>query len=232
MWDMAYDPSRFVVSATGVFKPDELVASLEEHLSSLNHRTGNISVPLYSRRRSINLQTMYPGLAQFAVCSPLPIPTPATLVEISLLDAFLGTGFTSPLFDNLREKEGLTYSPETEIEYGANYGFYLAHVATYRPGSLGRISSLMHQTFKDASSITRKQFETAREKLIGIYRQTGLSIPDLREILQNRELAGLGAETAYTKIDEVKKVTYERIRALAEQITRGKSTITILPTAA
>jgi predicted Zn-dependent peptidase len=83
-----------------------------------------------------------------------------------VIDAILGFGMSSWLFQEIREKRALAYSTHSYLELGKNYGYLTIYVGTDK-NKVKEVDAIVMQLIKKLKSLDRSEIETAKEELIG-----------------------------------------------------------------
>ncbi len=88
--------------------------------------------------------------------------------SIELFDAILADGMSSRLFQEIREKRALAYAVKSRIEQGVGYGHYLIYVGTEKK-NVPKIKEIILKEINGMASITQREFDDAKEQMIGQY---------------------------------------------------------------
>ncbi len=109
-YDAWYRPENMVFAVAGNFEPDQVLAFLEREFESLPRRTPPDGFP--PPRFSGGKRVVGREIAQSHICFGFPGPPldNARRYTFDMLSNTLGGGFTSRLFERIREDEGLAYS--------------------------------------------------------------------------------------------------------------------------
>lgn len=143
-----------------------------------------------------------------------------------LIDAVLGYGMSSWLFQEIREKRALAYSVKSNLEIGANYGHLLIYVGTDK-SKVKEVESVILNLIKKLKEIHPEELALAKEELIGnkeIKREDSLSAS-----LEMIEYELFNRIDEFTKYDEkIGEVKPEDIKKIVEGI-KGIAKVKILP---
>jgi predicted Zn-dependent peptidase len=151
----SYRPSRLVVTAAGGVDHDALVRWVEEGLSGAGW---NLDVPAVPEPRRLTVPAQ---LAQGAACTVIERPleqthlllgVPALLADddrrstLAVLNAILGGGMSSRLFQEVREKRGLAYSVYSFATSFSDAGLMGLYAAT-APQNTATVAELLIREF-------------------------------------------------------------------------------------
>jgi zinc protease len=142
-----------------------------------------------------------------------------------------GGGFSSRMYEEIREKRGLAYSVGTGLAAYDNAGAYIAAAAT-RADAAGTAIDVMTEEIRRfaAEGPTEDELEKAKSFLIGNY---ALRFDDSRRIarqLISIQLDDLGIDYIDKRNDLVKAATLDDVRRAAQRVFGGEpSVITVGP---
>lgn len=130
-----------------------------------------------------------------------------------IFDVILGRGMSSRLFQEIREKRGLAYAVKGMLEQDKNYGYEAIYVGTTRP-AVRKVKELIIQEIKKMSQLQRRDFDEAKEQLIGLRDiETENSETAMLNLL-TEENAG-SAEKYYRYKERINAVKLEEVRKLS-----------------
>jgi len=214
-----YTPKNILVTAAGNLTHRRLVHLVEDHFGELKSRrvpkmaTRPIAhAPLVVRNKS-SIEQVHVFLGVPAV--PLPH---RDRFACYILNAILGGGMSSRLFQNIRERQGLAYTVYSELAMYRDAGCMMIYAGT-SPKSAGKvIDSVAHELRELATKrVTDEELRRAKDHLKGSF-VLGLESSSSR--MGNLARQELYFKRFYT-IDEmlagVEKVTAEHVLKLAEQ---------------
>lgn len=146
----------------------------------------------------------------------LGTPAQADRPALRVFNTMYGGSATSKLFNNVRERLSLCYYCASAIDYSKNVMFVYSGIETENYEK-ARDEILYQLELMKKGEFTDEEFENARAGLVDSYVQMGDS---LSALIANRiasDLAGLDI-TREQQIEQVKQVTPERVRAVAQDI--------------
>jgi len=129
-FEKMYSPENYIVTIVGSCDFEKVCQFLEENFSPKNKQLTIIPV----KKKNSNSIEERPGIDQahlvFAMHAPLPLDPKHSVLEV--LDAYLANGMSSRLFLEIREKRGLAYAVQSNIDSEKNYSVYRIYVGTMK----------------------------------------------------------------------------------------------------
>jgi predicted Zn-dependent peptidase len=227
-----YTSDRLVVTVAGNINHDDVVKQLEEKLSVIPNKTSSFSED--SVEYTGNIITRYKDIEQLHVC----LGTKGTFISdkdrfnYAVLDSILGGGMSSRLFQEIREKKGLAYSIGSyELVYrrAGIFGVY----AGISPNNLNELvkSVLFELDLIKEGKLALTDVHRAKEQLKGSLLLSLEAVRNRMMRLARNEIYFHRQITAQEIIDDIEKVNYESIVALANDIFDRKkmSLVTVGP---
>jgi predicted Zn-dependent peptidase len=166
-----YTPRNILVTAAGNLSHRRLVHLVEDHFGDLApHRvprmasTPHPQAPLVVRnKRSIEQVHVYLGVPS------IPLPH-RDRFACYILNAILGGGMSSRLFQNIRERQGLAYTVYSELAMYRDAGCMLIYAGT-SPKSAGKVvDSVAHELRALAADpVTPEELRRAKDHLKGSF---------------------------------------------------------------
>jgi predicted Zn-dependent peptidase len=232
-----YVPGNFVVVAAGNVKHDEVVSLLKRHMDTGRQlRDG--------QRSSWNLRA----------AGPAPEPSGRSLVKrrkteqahlclgtnglsrtdpdrfaFLIVNAALGGGMSSRLFQEIREKRGLAYSVYSYHSQYTEAGLFTAYAGT-TPARAREVVSLLRKELTDMSAggLRAEEFDRAKGHVKG---SLVLSLEDpggRMSRLGKSEIAHGEILTVDQTLKRIEAVTLEDARRVAERVLSQPMTLTVL----
>ena len=130
-----------------------------------------------------------------------------------VFSSILGSGMSSKLFREVREKRGLVYAVKTDLDLGKKYGYLIIYAGTEK-SKVQEVIDICVKEFHAMGKLTKKELDEGKEQVIGNYEVglEGSSDTALNLILE--EVSGR-AEDFYEYAKNVKKVSLADIKKLA-----------------
>jgi len=142
-----------------------------------------------------------------------------------IFEAVLSGGMSSRLFEEIREKRGLAYAVKGGLEQGTNFGYEMIYVGTTKD-KIKKCKEIILKEIKDMKNLSQKDFEEAKEQLIGLRKVGSEESVNVMNSLVQEELAG-DAREFYRYEDKINSVKLEEVRKLSK--IKGYSSIALVP---
>jgi len=219
-----YSPTNIVVTAAGSLDHRRLVRLTEKHLGDLKARkfhpveaVPQPHAPLVFRdRKNLEQVHLYVGAPSISM------PHEARFA-CYILNAVLGGGMSSRLFQNIREKQGLAYSVYSDLTLYRDAGCMMIYAGTSTKNAGKVVESVLNEMHEAAATeVTTEELRRAKDHLKG-------SIVLGLESTSSR-MANLARQETYFRrfmsIDEmlerIENVTAGEVQALAQQFFHPK----------
>ncbi len=172
----SFNPANLIVSVTGKFEHDEVLANLNKWLDKRCGRVSKPTVELPQRNRRVQhkwhsgVHFQKASSEQHHVLMGIPAPSfqSEKRFEAVILNALLGGGMTSVLFQKIREKAGLSYSVHSQLATFEDFGFLSVYAGTQKK-SVQKVVDLVQKELAILAKkgINRAALELYREQIIG-----------------------------------------------------------------
>ena len=220
-----YTPSNILITAAGSLEHRRLVALAHQYFGDLKpRRTAKLEevprphAPLVFRdKNSLEQVHVYIGVPS------IPMPH-AERFACYILNAILGGGMSSRLFQNIREKQGLAYTVYSELTMYRDAGCMLIYAGTSLR-SAGKVVESIVRELRELvdKKVTPEELRRAKDHLKGSF-VLGL------ESTSNR-MGNLARQELYFKrffslnemLESVENVTAEEVQKLAQQFFDPKA---------
>jgi len=131
-----------------------------------------------------------------------------------IFNNILGEGFSSKLFQQIREKRGLSYVVYSRLNQELNFSYGEIYLGTEK-AKAEAAKKLALQELKKMQKISAKEVDQAKEKLIGKHALRSESSESVAMELLHEELNGDGKEY-YQYTNNISAVTTEQVREVAK----------------
>jgi len=214
-----YAPANIVVTAAGSLDHRQLVRLTTKYLGDLKARplhaiktVPQAHAPLVFRdKKNLEQVHLYVGVPS------IPMPHESRFA-CYILNAILGGGMSSRLFQNIREKQGLAYSVYSDLSLYRDAGCMVIYAGTSTKNAekvVGSIINEMHEAA--ASAVTEEELRRAKDHLKG-------SIVLGLESTSSR-MANLARQETYfhrfmsmdEMLERIENVTAGEVQGLAQQ---------------
>lgn len=222
MHQRIFHPGNVVISVSGDFDEEDMLARLERALAGWERREPApdplppevvLEPGLYHVPKDIPQGKVVMGLRSIERDDP-------DLIPFLLLDEILGAGgFTSRLMQQVRSNEGLAYSVRSTVtpkvyypgEFRAGFESKNATVALATKIVLDEIGKVRNEL------VTVDELETAKQSLIETFPRQFESKPQMLRVFVDDEWTGRAADYWRTFRDKVKAVTREDLQRVAQK---------------
>lgn len=166
-----YRPSEIIIAAAGGVEHQALVALLHESFSCLEPGEPRRVVKPQTRLASGRvLELCERDLEQTLIClgtEGLPTNSPDRY-SLMILNAILGGGMSSRLFEEIREKRGLAYSVYSYVSSFADAGSMAIYAGSERERSCEAVKIILEEMARLRDELVpRDELEAAREQIKG-----------------------------------------------------------------
>lgn len=218
-----YNPENYIVSIVGRADLAKVCRYLEQKFRRNKKRYDSLTI----KKKHGHIVEERAGIdqAHFIWATHAPLAEDNQRYAFEIIDAYLASGMSSKLFLTIREDRGLAYTVRSSFESKKKYGYYAIYVGTTK-AAIPEVKKLILQGFEAASKMSQKEFEEAKERLIGLQKiSTEESITVMNELAFS-ELA-TKAEDYYKYEKLIKAVKLEDVKRLAR--IKEYSTAAIVP---
>ena len=221
-----YAPANIIVTAAGSLDHRHLVRLTEKHLGELKARpfrhTNPVPQPhaplVFRDKKNLEQVHLYVGVPS------IPMPHESRFA-CYILNAVLGGGMSSRLFQNIREKQGLAYSVYSDLSLYRDAGCMLIYAGTSTKNAEKVVKSIVNEMHEAAATpVTPEELRRAKDHLKG-------SIVLGLESTSSR-MANLARQETYfhrfmsmdEMLERIENVTAEEVQALAQEFFDPKQT--------
>jgi len=214
-----YSPSNILVTAAGNLSHRRLVHLVEDRLGDLRRKAVRLEqekpqahAPMIFRNKSSLEQVhLYIGVPS------IPMPHESRFA-CYILNAILGGGMSSRLFQNIREKQGLAYTVFSDLSMYHDAGCMLIYAGTSLKSAERVIHSIVHELNEVADHrVSDEELRRAKDHLKGSF-VLGLESTSSR-------MGNLAREELYFKrfftldemLERIEGVTAGEVQQLAQQ---------------
>ena len=214
-----YTPSNILITAAGNLDHKRLIALAEQHFADLKPRTTakikempKAHAPLVFRNKnSLEQVHVYVGVPS------VPMPKEPCF-SCYILNAILGGGMSSRLFQNIREKQGLAYTVYSELTMYRDAGCMLVYAGTSLRSAGKVVESIVHELRELVDhKVSPEELRRAKDHLKGSYVLGSESSSSRMGNLARQELYFKKFFTIDEMLDSIEEVTAEQVQKLAAQ---------------
>jgi len=218
-YNQFYVPSNILITAAGNLEPKTLVKLAQDHFADLKPRKRRAPeapprphAPLVFRNKnSLEQVHLYLGVPSISM------PHKSRFAAY-ILNAILGGGMSSRLFQNIREKQGLAYSVYSELTMYRDAGCMLIYAGTSQKSAGKVIESVVKELGAIAThKVTREEMRRAKDHLKGSYVLGLESTSSRMGNLARQELYFKRFYSLDEMLERIEAVTHEEVLTLAQQ---------------
>jgi predicted Zn-dependent peptidase len=219
-----YSPANLLVTAAGNLSHKHLVRLAEDHLGDLKPRrargTGTVPQPhaplVFKDRKTVEQVHLFVGVPSIAMPDE-------SRFACYILNAILGGGMSSRLFQNIREKQGLAYSVYSELALYRDAGCMIIYAGTSMRTADRVIKSIMNEMHEAAATrVSEEELRRAKDHLKGSI-VLGLESTSSRMANLARQETYFGRFMSMDEmLQRVEQVTAEEVQALAQRFFQPK----------
>jgi len=219
-----YCANNLIISVVGNTSLDEIDKCIKENVGM---KKGKVGKDFLLKKVCKNFYEKRKNLKQAHLSFSFHLPLNFKYFPLfEILNAIVGQGMSSWLFQEIREKRGLAYSTHSEIDVGKKYGYFMMYVGT----SIDKVKEceiIVKDIIKKMKEIDRKEFEEAKEQVIGNFH---LKREDsLTTCLQLIDCEIKNIYNEYYRFEEiVKEVKREQVKNIFKDFI-GISKVFVLP---
>jgi len=219
-----YAPANILITAAGNLNHKHLVRLAEDHLGGLKKRRARVAseVPqphaplVFKDRKTVEQVHLFVGVPSIAMPDE-------SRFACYILNAILGGGMSSRLFQNIREKQGLAYSVYSELALYRDAGCMIVYAGTSMRTAEKVIKSIVNEMHEAAATrVSDEELRRAKDHLKGSI-VLGLESTSSRMANLARQETYFGR---FMSMDEmlrrVEQVTAEEVLSLAQRFFQPK----------
>ncbi len=218
-----YGAENLIVCVVGNVSKKEVV----DFVSKKFTKTSEVSIPSSPTFKPKTLTYTRKDIdqAHLALGIKMPLSTEKNYVAALVLSTLLGSGMSSRLFSEIREKRNLVYTVRSDCVIN-RYFSYLSIYAGMTPQNIPLVKELILKELNSISKkLSSKEIDSVKQQIIG---NTELSEEDSVSQLSNLlsfEIDG-NAENFYKMSDKILAVTPKQVQELAKVTSYGLVTLT------
>ena len=169
-WKELLKGGRFVVSFVGDMPYKDAERDIKDVFSKI--KNGSYSFPLFSYeitdRKCKNLKREG-AQSTILVAYEAPTAREKGYFSMKVMNGIIGSGFTSRLFQELREKKGLAYAVGSFFPTRINMGRFIAYIGTAPEKTDEALKGIIDVVESVEKGIKDEEIKIAKEKIIGYF---------------------------------------------------------------
>lgn len=225
-WHNFYSPENIILAVVGKQNMEEITEIAKKYFGeSKNYKLPEISL----KKMNSKFYEERTGIDQTHFCLGFHIPSLADKQRYTaeILNTILGSGMSSILFQELREKRGLAYAVKSFMDIEKDYGMEIVYLGLKNKKDTKQSEEIIVKELKNLSKIKKKDFDEAKEQCIGNWEVESEDSEKVATSLIIQEIA-TGAEEFYKYPELITGVKLQDFKNMAK--IRGYSLAVIAPT--
>ncbi len=167
-WKELLEGKRIVVSLVGDMSYEDVKEKLKDVFQWI--KKGEFTYPVYNykiQNESCKSYKREGTQATILVAYNAPVAKEKEYFSMKVLNGILGSGFTSRLFQELREKQGLAYAVGSFFPTRINMGRLIAYIGTAPENEEKAVKGIREVVKSIENGVSEEEIKTAKEKIIG-----------------------------------------------------------------
>lgn len=210
-----YVPQNSVLSIVGKNDFDEVVKLVEKYVK-VEREFSPLEIPLI-KKRVLESEEVRGDILQTNLMLGIHMPkiSDKERYAVELFSEIFGSGMSSKLFTEVREKRGLVYDIRSNVDLGNNFGYMFIFAGTDK-GKIKEVIKVCKEEFSKMGQISEEELEKAKIQTIGKYKVESEDSNDTALKLIMNEFNG-NAEEYYDYSNKINEVKLEDIKKIAER---------------
>ncbi|MDQ7056464.1 MAG: pitrilysin family protein [Persephonella sp.] len=230
-WKKLMEGGRFVVALVGDMPYKDVEGYVKDVFGSI--KRADYRFPVYKYEiKGKRCKTVKREGAQSTILVAYDAPDAASkdYFSMKVLNGILGSGFTSRLFQELREKRGLAYAVGSFFPTRVNMGRFIAYIGTAPEKTEESVKGIVKVIKSVEKGVSDEEVKTAKEKIIGHFLLEHQTRAKQAWYLGWFETIGLGYQMDSLYPDKINKVSRQDIyRVWKKYIPKGYRCIVVRP---
>ncbi len=221
-----YGTKDIIISCAGRFESEKLIGLLNRYLGSMEQGSDppKIIKPPFHARKEIYKKDLSEvhfclGVEAFELSSPYRY-------HLSIINAILGGGVSSRLFQEIREKRGLAYSIYSFVLGFLDTGLLGVYAGTSKKRYNEVIELIINEMLSLKDTITEEELKRAKDQIKGNIVLGLESTGNTMSYIARQEIYYGRYISIEETIKQIEKIKLAEIRELAERLT-GKNNFAI-----
>ena len=146
---------------------------------------------------------------------------------LQVINSIIGSGMSSRLFKNLRDKEGLAYQLGSSFNPNIKKGSFITYIGTNQKNINTSINKILEEINKlKTETVTPQELQEAKDKIIGNYLISQETNLDKASTINWFETTGRGYDFDYA--NSINNVTSEDIKQVANKYFNNNFVLSIV----
>lgn len=218
-----YGTKDIVISCAGRFEPERLVDLLNRYFGSMNAGSdppeitkSNFHSRKHIHKKDLSEVHLCMGVEAFELSSPYRY-------HISILNAILGGGVSSRLFQEIREKRGLAYSVYSFVNAFLDTGLWGVYAGTSKKRYNDVIALITEEMQGLSNTITEDELRKTKDQIKGNIILGLESTGNVMSHIARQEIYYKKFISLEETISKIEKISLDEIKDIARRLTEGKN---------
>lgn len=224
-YSRVYSPRNILITAAGNLNHDNIVNLIREKFGDLPER-GGLPADSIPKTHAPIIQKKKDSLEQVHIALGVPAYPLAHELRFPLyvLNAVLGGGMSSRLFQNIREKQGLAYAVYSELNLFSDTGCFTVYAGTAEETAKQVVTSII-QEFRQLKDelIAEEELRRSKDHLKGSLMLSLESTSSRMSNLARQELYFDRFMSLDEMLQNIEAVTGEEVRKIAQEFFRTEN---------
>lgn len=225
-------PQHLVISIAGSIKAEQAIALVEEYFGDWQPKAKtlglNLPTPQLKSEKIITVQEIQQALLILGYLAP-SVTSPDYAV-LKLIASYLGSGVSSRLFVELREKQGLAYEVSAFYPTRVSNSELVSYIGTSPHQADAALAHLQLETERLVTEyLTSHELQIAKTKLLGQYAMSKQTNGEVAQIYGWYQTLGLGVEFDRKYVELVSQITIDDVKQAAAKYLRNPAISIIRP---
>ena len=207
-----YNPGNMIMAVVGNAEMNDVINSITKKIR-IGRKISRKPLSVYPHNKKIVEARQSINQAHMALSIFMPTLKSRYRYAAELLDAILGFGMSSRLFQEIREKRSLAYAIKSYLDQGIDYSYLTVYAGTMKQ-NINKVRELILQELKKIQQLKQSELEQAKEQVIGKHTLNSEDSLEVANQLIENELANK-AEDFYNYEKFINSVTLDDIKRIA-----------------
>ncbi|MEZ0324036.1 MAG: pitrilysin family protein [Hydrogenothermaceae bacterium] len=229
-WNELYNSSRFVISIVGDIPLKEMKESLKKLKIENKREYKPPLIDISIKNSDCHIFKRDGAQSTILLMFNAPKVSKDEYFSFKILNSILGDGFTSKLFQELREKKGYAYAVGSFYSPKPSFGYMVAYIGTAPEKTEDAIKDMRNVIYNFDKEVTEEDLKIAKEKIVGTFLMNHQTRLKQANYLGMFEVIGLGYEYDEKFPQIINSVTLnEVIEVYKKYIPAGSACVIVEP---
>ena len=224
-----FRPDNLVISLAGRITPDTAIAAVEKTLGDWRSPDTALPAPIlpvvsHAPSQVLTPQATAQSIVMVGHLANAVQPNEDSIADyaaLKLINTYLGSGLSSRLFVELREKRGLAYEVSAFYPMRLDTSHFVAYMGTAPQNTQTAIDGLCTELDRlTHTPLSEEELQISKDKLLGQYALSKQTNAQLAQTFGWYEMLGLGLSYDRQLQSAVQAVSIDAIQAVAQRTFR------------